>query len=187
MDALRAEGIAIPAVWNSSGYVRPELVEEYAKQIDIFLPDFKFDSPALADRVLHDARYPSIALAAIERMVEEKGFLRPFDVTGRTSAKKGVMVRHLVLPGHANDSIAAVTHLHAQFGPDLPLSIMSQYTPIPALRPPPPFDRRLAHEEYDRVLDVVERLDFEHVFFQPMDDDDDDPFLPDFRAQNPFF
>lgn len=187
LAALRAEGTALPAVWNSSGYVRAELVGDYAKQIDIFLPDCKFDSPGLARLVMGDADYPALALAAIERMVEAKGFLRPFDEMGRTPAKEGVMVRHLVLPGHAADSIAVLTRLHAHFGPGLPLSVMSQYTPVPATERMPPFDRRLAREEYDLVLDAVERLGFEHVFIQPMEDDSSrDPFLPDFRAENPF-
>lgn len=187
LSALRAEGVSLPAVWNSSGYVRAELVEEYAKQIDIFLPDCKFDSPELARRVMRDADYPALALAAIERMVAAKGFLRPFDETGRTPAKEGVMVRHLVLPGHAADSIAVLTRLHAHFGPGLPLSVMSQYTPVPATEGMPPFDRRLAREEYDCVLDTVERLGFEHVFIQPMEDESArDPFLPDFREDNPF-
>jgi len=187
LSALRAEGVRLPAVWNSSGYARAELVGEYAKQIDIFLPDYKFDSPALAGRVMRDARYPALALEAIARMVEEKGFLRPFDESGKTPAKEGVMVRHLVLPGHAADSVAAVSRLHARFGSDLPLSVMSQYTPVPATAGAAPFDRRLAREEYDLVVDAVERLGFEHVFVQPMDDEDgEDPFLPDFRAKNPF-
>lgn len=64
---------------------------------------------------------------------------------------------------------------------------MSQYTPIPALRPPPPFDRRLARGEYDRVLDAVERLGFGNVFIQPMEDEGArDPFLPDFREKTRF-
>lgn len=188
MERLRAEGATAPAVWNSSGYTLPERVADYARVVDIFLPDFKFSSPALAAEAMRAPDYPEVALAAIGRMVEEKGFLEPFDPTGEAPARTGTLVRHLVLPGHAAESVEALRLLRKKFGKWLPLSVMSQYTPTPAMAGRPPFDRPLRPEEYREVLDEVEALGFEQVFIQPLEGAErDDPYRsPDFSSDRPF-
>ena len=181
---LRAEGVSIPFLFNSSGYQRPDLVRRYAECMDIFLPDFKFLDASLAELCMGDPAYGDIALKALREMVAYKGFLEPFDETGVATAQQGVLVRHLVLPGQAGDSCAILKTLAREFGPKLPLSIMSQYCPVPACEARGLMNRRLAHEEYQQVVDCVERLGFEQVYIQ--DDLGDDQFLPDFSEQEPF-
>jgi putative pyruvate formate lyase activating enzyme len=160
-------------------------VEAYAREMDIFLPDFKFAEPELAKMCMGDARYPEIAVKALREMVKLKGFLEPWDVTGRRTAVRGVLVRHLVLPGHVEDSLKVLRILHHEFGPGLPLSIMSQFRPAPGCFRKKKLKRALDPAEYDQVLDLVEKLGFEKVYTQEFGKGTD--FLPDFKdAQDPF-
>ena len=181
---LRENGVTIPFLFNTSGYQEPSLVPEFARAIDIFLPDYKFADPALAQLCMKDRRYPEIALQAIRKMVELKGFLQPWDPEGRETARQGVLVRHLVLPGSVENSLAAIRLLHREFGSALPLSIMSQFTPMPGCREHGLLERAVTEEEYEQVTDLVADLGFDHAYIQPGEGDDD--FLPDFNEREPF-
>lgn len=183
--ALREEGIKIPKLFNSSGYQKPESVEAYAQEIDVFLPDFKFAEPDLAKMCMGDARYPEIALKALREMVRLKGFLEPWDTTGRQTAVRGVLVRHLVLPGQVGNSLKVLRLLYEEFGPGLPLSVMSQFRPVSGCFQRKKLQRVLSPEEYRQVLDLVEELGFEKVYTQDLKEETD--FLPDFKDRvNPF-
>ena len=181
---LRDEGVRIPFLFNSSGYQLPAMISRYAAQMDVFLPDFKFADPVLARLVMRDERYPEIALEALRLMVAEKGFLEPFDPTGTDLAKRGVLVRHLVLPGNVGNTLRVLDLLREQFGRWLPLSLMSQYVPVPAAQTRPPFDRPLAPEEYQTAVAHAQELGFENLLIQPLAATDD--FLPDFEKPRPF-
>jgi len=152
---------------------------------NIFLPDFKFAEPELAKLCMGDARYPEIALKALREMVACKGFLEPWDVTGRRTAVRGVLVRHLVLPGHVENSLKVLRTLHHEFGPGLPLSIMSQFRPVSGCFRKKKLRRALDPEEYYQVLRLVEKLGFEKVYTQEFGKEAD--FFPDFKnSQDPF-
>ncbi len=181
---MRARGWALPFVLNCSGYMWDCIVREAVEIIDIFLPDFKFADPELAACCMGDPRYPALALAALRRMVEAVGFLHPWGTDGRRTARRGVLVRHLVLPGHVENSVRVLRRLHAEFGSDLPLSVMSQYHPTPECERRGVMRRRLTPEEYARVVDEVEKLGFEKVYIQP--DFGDPDYRPDFDASDPF-
>jgi putative pyruvate formate lyase activating enzyme len=107
VHALRGAGVTCPFIYNCSGYQSPSLVAEIAERIDIFLPDLKFAEPDLARVCLGDPRYPDLALASIREMVRCRGFLDPWDPSGAEPARRGVLVRHLVMPGHVQNSIPA--------------------------------------------------------------------------------
>jgi len=181
---LRQEGAAVPFVYNCSGYMKPELVDSIAEVVDVFMPDFKFADPDLAEMCMGDARYPDLALASIRRMFELKGPLRPFDVSGRAPAERGVLVRHLVLPGHVENSLQVLRLLHREIGPELTLSLMSQYHPVPECIRRGRLTRRLRSNEYRRVVEEAGRLGFEDAYIQP--DFGDPDYLPDFERENPF-
>ena len=181
---LRADGVQIPFLFNSSGYQLPSMISRYAAQMDIFLPDFKFADPVLARLVMRDERYPEIALEALRLMIAEKGFLEPFDPTGTSLARQGVLVRHLVLPGHVENTLRVLDLLREEFGRWLPLSLMSQYKPTPAAQTRAPFDRHLAPEEYQTAVDHAQDLGFENLLVQPLAATDD--FFPDFDRDKPF-
>jgi len=181
---LRDEGVDLPFLFNSSGYQLPSMVARYAAQMDIFLPDFKFADPVLARLVMRDERYPEIALEALRLMVAEKGFLEPFDPTGIEMAKQGVLVRHLVLPGHVENTLQVLDLLREEFGRWLPLSLMSQYTPVAAAHARSPFDRAVTLEEYQAAVEHAQELGFENLLIQPLEATDD--FLPNFEKEHPF-
>ncbi len=181
---LRAEGVTIPFLFNSSGYQRADLVERYAEWMDIFMPDFKFARPELARECMGDARYPEIALAALRKMVELKGFLDPWDSSGACPALRGVLVRHLILPGQVENSLDVLRLLRHEFGRFLPLSVMSQFHPVPACRECGKLTRPISEDEHRQVHDLVIELGFEHVYIQPTAVGTD--FLPDFSEREPF-
>jgi len=182
--ALRDEGVEVPFLFNSSGYQRPDMIERYAQWIDIFMPDFKFADPDLAERCMGDRRYPELALESLRRMVDAKGFLDPWDPSGRRPAKRGVLVRHLILPGEVENSLAVLRMLRQEFGKLLPLSVMSQFHPVPACREGGELDRCISAEEHGQVRELVLELEFLHVYMQTMDHTME--FLPDFRKDQPF-
>lgn len=181
---LRAEGVDTPFLWNSSGYESADLVTRQAALADIFVPDFKFADSDLARRVMGDDCYPSLALGALRAMVEAKGFLAPFDSTGAQTARTGVLVRHLLLPGHVENTKRVLRLLRDEFGRYLPLSLMSQYLPVPATSGRPPFDRAPTSAEYSEAVDCAIDLGFRNLFIQPLSDTRD--FLPDFTRDCPF-
>ncbi len=181
---LREIGVRIPCLFNSSGYQKPELVESYAEFVDIFMPDFKFADPALARECMGDGQYPDIALAALRRMVEQKGFLEPWDPSGRRPAERGVLVRHLILPGHADNSLRALRLLREEFGALLPLSVMSQFHPVPACVEREQLARTITPEEHRQVHDLVVELGFRNVYIQTLSRSVE--FLPDFSRKDPF-
>ena len=181
---LRQAGVSVPFLYNCSGYQQPDLVDELAAEIDIFMPDFKFADEALADTCMGDRRYPVIAMQAIRKMLMCKGALEPWEETGRVTACRGVMVRHLVLPGQVENSLSVLQLLHSAFGPELPLAVMSQFRPTAACCTRQMLDRRLAQDEYRFVCSRVEELGFERVFVQP--DSGDGAFVPDFTLPEPF-
>ena len=184
-QSLREGHISLPMLFNCSGYQKPGMIAEYAEFMDIFLPDFKFAAPELAQKCMGDRRYPEIALAAIRRMIKEKGFLEPWDPTGRSPAKRGVLVRHLLLPGQVENSLKVLKILHDEFGPGIPLSVMSQFRPVPECCKRHEFERTVRPEEYEEILASVIKLGFERVYTQELSEET--AFLPDFKdPKDPF-
>ena len=181
---LRAAGETVPFLFNSSGLQDPDLVPRYAEHMDIFLPDFKFADAEFAFACTRYHRYPETTLEAVRRMVAAKGFLEPWDPDTGVIAQRGVLVRHLVLPGYVQNSLAVLKLLREEFGPLLPLSVMSQFQPVERCIERQHLDRVLTTQEYRRVCDAVEELGFQHVFLQPYSGDPD--FMPDFDRKEPF-
>jgi len=95
-----------------------------------------------------------------------------------------VLVRHLVLPGRTGNSLRVIAHLHKKFGPDLPISIMSQFHPTPACHDRGIFTKGVDMEEYERICLRIEELGFKKAYIQPESGDDD--FVPDFDRDQPF-
>lgn len=182
---LRQRGVAVPFVYNGSGYVHPETVPQIVELFDVFLPDFKFFDPDLAEECIGDRRYPELALEGLRQMVYAAGFLTPWRTDGAETARCGVLVRHLVLPDAVENSVELLHCLYREFGPGLPLSVMSQFRPMPECVLRDRLARPLHRDEYETVCYTLEALGFEHVFLQDLNDDEG--FVPDFRqARDPF-
>jgi putative pyruvate formate lyase activating enzyme len=151
--------LQIPVVWNSSGYELPETLRLLEGLVDIYLPDFKYATAETA--AYSDAPdYPTHAAAALREMVRQTG---PVCFDGEGLLQRGTVVRHLVLPGHRTDSIAALRTVAQTVSPsDIRLSLMRQYTPDFAPRSAPKcLQRRVTSFEYDTVVAEAERLGFE--------------------------
>ena len=147
----------IPVVYNSSGYERVETLRMLDGLVDVYLPDFKYASHKLAARYSSAPDYPAVAEAAIIEMHRQTG---AFALDEDGMAKRGTLVRVLVLPSHRSDAIAVLQRL-SQIVPsrEIRVSLMSQYTPEFATDTPyRELHRRLTRFEYESVLAEVERL-----------------------------
>ena len=156
LDLVRGK-LAVPVVWNSGGYEKPETLRLLEGYVDIYLPDLKFYDPALAADCAHAPDYFPVAMAAIAEMYRQAGPLR-LDEKGML--RRGLMVRHLVLPGERKDSEQLLRRL-AKVIPveNFSLSLMSQYTPFrPMARKA--LNRRVATFEYEWVRSVALELGF---------------------------
>jgi putative pyruvate formate lyase activating enzyme len=189
VDELKKDGCDIPIVYNLSGYQSVGMIREAESRADIYLPDYKYADGRLAAALSHCGNYPGIALEAIYEMARQKGFLDP--CAGDFSpARRGVLVRHLILPGHIQNSLAAMTSLFVEFGRELPISLMSQYRPVVPQRDEA-LNRPVTVEEFNVVYHHVQDLGFENLFVQFPDGNEcdgapDGSFLPDFTRERPF-
>jgi putative pyruvate formate lyase activating enzyme len=189
VERYRRQGHKLPIVMNLSGYQTRESVEMAGRAADIYLPDYKYADRRLAASLSACPDYPGVALDAISEMLKQKGVL---STEGKNSALavRGVLVRHLILPGHIQNSMDALSSLFVEFGADLPLSLMSQYHPMGSPRKGVP-TRAIHVEEFERVLFHARELGFQRLFVQypgarPGKLPSTSQFLPDFREAEPF-
>jgi putative pyruvate formate lyase activating enzyme len=159
----RSRGFALPVVYNTNGYDSLEALDLLDGVVDIYLPDAKYRSPSLAAELSGTPGYVSGNDDAIAAMVRQTGFL---SVGEDGIATRGVLVRHLVLPGRVEETEAVLRRLAETFGPDLPLSLMGQYFPAWKAPETPGLDRKLTRKEYARAVAAAERLSFRNVFIQ---------------------
>ncbi len=179
--AWRQGGISVPLVYNSNGYDSPDVLARLDGIVDIYLPDLKYVSPALSRRYSSAADYFEKASAAIREMSVQQPVLE-LDAGG--VARKGLIVRHLVLPGHAEDSVAVLRWIRGHLSPYIGLSLMSQYRPC--YKAPEELRRAVSPEEYLRVADTALDLGFENLFLQPEAFAPDEHRVPDFDRKDPF-
>lgn len=175
--ALVKDELCIPVVWNCGGYERVETLRLLEGLVDIYLPDFKYVSPELSKAYSAAPDYAEVAMAALSEMHRQTGAVR-FDAHGMMTS--GVMVRHLVLPGSRNDSMAVLDRIAATVPVgDIRLSLMRQYTPDFAPRSgPKSLLRRVTSFEYDSVMQHAVALGFEGYF--QTKESADTAYTPDF-------
>lgn len=159
LPALRSAKpqLSIPIVWNSGGYEKPEALRLLDGLVDIWLPDFKFFFPETARDYANAPDYPAVADAALSEMLRQVG--TPVMQSGLM--QRGVILRHLVLPGHRHESVALLRHLAEAYGTSaFLLSLMSQYTPMHEDADFPELNRRITKMEYLSVVKEAEVLGF---------------------------
>lgn len=156
-------GLTIPIVYNTSGYEKVETLRLLEGLVDIWLPDCKYRSAKLSSRYSRAADYPETVEAALAEMVRQTG-APLFDRRGMM--KKGVIVRHLVLPGCVSDSKDVLEYLWDTFGNQIYVSIMSQYTPLPHVAAYPEINRKVTDEEYEEIVDYARFLGMSQVYIQ---------------------
>ncbi|MBQ7915924.1 MAG: radical SAM protein [Firmicutes bacterium] len=161
--ALELAKLQIPVVYNTSGYEKAEFIKGLEGLVDIYLPDFKYTSPERARKYSHAVDYPEVAKEALAEMVRQ--IPEPiFDTEGMM--QKGVIVRHLLLPGGREDSLAVVKYLHETYGDKIYMSLMKQYTPLITDPAYPELSRKIKRREYERVVQYALDLGVENAFIQ---------------------
>lgn len=163
----REAGLSIPIVCNTGGYETPECVRLLSQVVDVWLTDFKYASADLAARLSRARDYPEVASRALSAMLESVR-ARGGAANGQDGRMlRGIIVRHLVLPGHAQDSMAVLDRVWQLAGNDVDISVMNQYTPNEACRAHGgELARAVTDEEYELVLDHADDLGFERMWWQ---------------------
>ena len=155
--------LPVPVVYNCGGYESVETLRQLEGKIDVYLPDFKYSDNALAKRLSAAPDYYETAAAAILEMYRQVG--RP--VIEDEQMTRGVLLRHLVLPGFVDNSLGVLDWIAENFrSGDILVSLMSQYVPMGKAKAMPPLDRRITETEYDAVLSYMELLGIEDGFTQ---------------------
>lgn len=165
LQTAKQQGLHLPVVYNTSAYEKTETLRMLEGLVDIYLPDFKYRDPLLSEAYSHAADYFDAAAAAIAEMVRQVG--APVFANGEDSLmRRGVIVRHLLLPGCGKDSRQILRYLHDTFKNDIYVSIMNQYTPLSQVSDIPLLNRRVRDEEYSRIVDYAIRIGIENGFIQ---------------------
>ena len=165
--------LPVPVVYNCGGYERPETIRALAGKVDIYLPDLKYAEESLAAALSGAGDYFEVAAAAIREMVAQVGAPK----WNGEKLKSGVIVRHLILPGHVENSLKVLDWLGETFAPgEILVSLMRQYTPMPGLSAP--LDRTVTEDEYQAVLSWMMLNDLEG--FTQEAEAADAGFIPDF-------
>jgi putative pyruvate formate lyase activating enzyme len=179
---LDERGLKPITVYNTNGYDKPEVIDSLDGLIDVYLPDYKYVTPRIAAEYSDASDYPEVALKALKRMYFQKGSTLPVDNEGR--AENGILIRHLVLPGHAEESKKVLRSIAEELSPGIHLSLMSQYHPTESVKNHPVIKRALYLEEYESVVETMESLGFRNAWVQDMESHLN--YRPDFNRKHPF-
>jgi putative pyruvate formate lyase activating enzyme len=179
---LHALGRRPVVVYNSNGYDKVEELKKLEGLVDVYLPDFKYMDEALARRYSDGPNYPDIAKNAIREMYRQKG--STLIVNDQGIAESGLIIRHLVLPGHVENSLKVMDAIASELSPSIHISLMSQYHPNFRVYDDPILGRRLNYSEYKMVVDRMESLGLNRGWIQEMDSAGF--YRPDFNNERPF-
>ncbi|MCE5231177.1 radical SAM protein [bacterium] len=183
LHALRdayARGLSLPVVYNTNGYDSAELIKLLKGVVDIYLPDLKYMDPAASKYCSDSKNYPEVAKNAIVEMWKQVGPLR----VENGVARRGMIIRHLVLPNNLAGSYEALIWLEDHGLVDATLSIMSQYAPQYRAHEFPNLNQRINPRDYNAIVEYAVKLGFEHILAQAMESSD--VYFPDFKNESPF-
>lgn len=182
IKGLNLRGYKPITVYNTNGYDKHETIRSLSGLIDVYLPDYKYVTRDFSQLYSGADDYPDVVFKAIKEMYYQKGSTLSVDEEGR--AENGLLIRHLVLPGHKEESKKVLRTIAEEISPGIHLSLMSQYHPIPSVMSHPVLNRSLYREEYEEVVNEMERLGFRNGWVQEMDSYQN--YRPDFSKDNPF-
>lgn len=194
LTEARLQGMSLPICWNSSAYEKVEVLQQLKGLVDIWLPDFKTINPETSAALFQAKDYPQRAQESILFMVENSP-LKLQQMKGRDKMLQGVIVRHLFLPGHFEDTLLTLEWLKKHVDEKAYLSLMSQYTPVPFVEEEEKLARRnqrlsalenrlVSQEEFQDLQDILAAFDFKYLFYQELVEDTE--WLPDFNRVQPF-
>lgn len=164
LEQAKHQGLHLPIVYNTGSYESVDALRHLEGLVDIYLPDLKYLSAELSAAYSHAPDYFEIACAAIAEMYRQAG--DPVICADTGLMQRGIIVRHLLLPGQTKDSKKILRYLHETYGEHIYISIMNQYTPLPQVADIEALNRTVTPEEYDRVLRFAKRIGIEQGFRQ---------------------
>lgn len=176
LEIARKNGLTIPIVYNTSGYESVETIRSLDGYVDIYMPDMKYFADKYAVKYSNAPKYFETTARAIEEMYRQVGKIE-LDENG--IMKKGLIVRHLMLPGLLLDSKRVMDYLFKSYGNDIYISLMCQYTPLPHVKKYPELDRKIDMQKYEILVDYCSSQGMENVFVQN-EESAQESFIPDF-------
>jgi putative pyruvate formate lyase activating enzyme len=176
----KQRGFSLPVVYNTNGYDSVDALKQIRGLVDIYLPDIKYMDDKLGKELSGVSDYSKVIPGVLSEMLDQVGHLQ---LDGGGIATRGVLVRHLVLPGHLDNSYECMQEL-ADISTDFFISIMSQYSPQYRACDYPVINRKLTSPEYDEITDFALELGLENAFVQELDSQEN--YLPDFNQEKPF-
>ncbi|MBE5807365.1 MAG: radical SAM protein [Clostridiales bacterium] len=168
-------GLPVPVVWNTGGYECVETIRRFVGKVDIYMPDLKYVSSDLSRRWSMAPDYFEHASRAIKEMLRQTG---PVKLDEEGLMLSGVLIRHLILPGCAEDSMRVLDYI-AEDLPGAWVSLMAQYLPFGEAVDIPGMDRQITQEEYDRVFEHMMELGLNDGFVQELSSSDE-KYIPSF-------
>lgn len=181
IELAKKNGIKIPFVYNTNAYERKEMLGLFDGLIDIYLPDFKYWSEKAAQKLSYAKDYPKYAMESILEMERQVGSSL---VVESGIAKKGLIIRLLILPNYVSGTKNVIRWIKETIGTGVTLSLMSQYRPVFMAKYFPIIRRTITYEEYVDVVEYASSLGFEDVYVQDLDSSG--VYLPDFTKEQPF-
>lgn len=172
----KEQGLNLPIVYNTSSYETVDTLKMLDGLVDIYLPDMKYHSSELSKKYSNAPDYFEVADQAIAEMVRQVG---P-PVFEKDMIQRGVIVRHMILPGNTKDSKRIIDHLLHTYKNDIYVSIMNQYTPMPEMAEYPEINRKITKREYQKVIDYAIESGLEKGFIQE-GETAMESFIPDFH------
>ncbi len=172
------KGFSLPIVYNTNGYEHPAIVPLIASFCDIFLPDYKYADSSIAVALSAAPGYPENAMEVIEQMYHTVGVA---ETDNDDILLRGIIIRHLVLPGYLENSKTALTRIRERLGKYIPISLMAQYTPAYTAANCAPLDRTLSQDEYNEITSFFLDLGFENGYFQSLESAETS-YIPEFYA-----
>lgn len=178
LECAKQQGMSLPVVYNTGSYESVDTLQHLDGLIDIYMPDLKYFSSELSSTYSHAPDYFAKATAAIAEMYRQVGQ----SIFDGALMKRGMLVRHLLLPGQVKDSKKILRYLHETYGNHIYISIMNQYTPLSHVAHIPELNRRVTEEEYRRVILFAERIGIVNGFIQG-GEAAGESFIPEFDGE----
>jgi putative pyruvate formate lyase activating enzyme len=182
IDAVQSVGHHPVWIYNSNGYDKPETLQSLEGIIDVYLPDLKYMDQAMAHAYSGASDYPDAAARALREMYRQKGSTLHLREDG--TAESGLIIRHLVLPGHVENSLSVLRFIAEELSPRIHVSLMSQYYPTAWVADHPVLGKHLARSVYLRAVQEMEELGLDRGWIQEFESSDH--YRPDFDQLHPF-
>lgn len=163
LDISKSKGMDLPVVFNTSSYINKETLKSLENYVDIYLADFKYFDNQTAKKYSNADNYLQVAKTAIEEMVSQKSNPE-YDENGIMT--KGVIVRHLLMPGFLQESKAIIRYVYEEYGERVVLSIMNQYTPLKQVEKYPEINRKVSEAEYESLINYAISIGVKEAYVQ---------------------